>query len=70
MLDGDPVDLHDVVADPEAAAARWGVGQAVIHQEGAVSHDGEAETAVGAWVDVHLGNSQIRIRCEDNKVSI
>ncbi len=54
LPDGDAVDLHDVIPGPQTCTACWRARRAVLHQQGAVSHDGEPETTVRTWYDIHL----------------
>lgn len=54
LPDGDAVDLHDVIPGPQPSAAGWRARRAVLYQQGAVSYNGEAKTAIWAWYDVHL----------------
>lgn len=54
LPDWDPVDLHDVIAGPQTRTAGWRAGRAVLHQQGAVPHDGEPKTTIWTWYDVHL----------------
>lgn len=59
LPDRDAVHLHDVVPGPQARAAGWGARGAVLHQQRAVSHDGEPKTTIWAWHDVHLHKTQV-----------
>lgn len=54
LPDGDAVDLHDVIPGSQTRPAGRRAGRAVLNQQGAVSHDGEAKTSVRTGYDVHL----------------
>ncbi len=54
VLHWDPIHLHDIISSSETTTTRWGAGGAIIHQQGAVSHDSETETTIRAWSDIHL----------------
>lgn len=54
LPDRDAVDLHDEVAGPEPSTACWRARRAVLHQQRAVTYDGEPKTTIRTWYDVHL----------------
>ncbi|KAG7226450.1 hypothetical protein INR49_013862 [Caranx melampygus] len=39
LPDWDSIDFHDIIAGPQTCAAGWRARRAVLHQQGAVSHD-------------------------------
>lgn len=49
-----PIHLHHIVPRSQSTPARWRVGHAVLHQQGTVSHYGEAKTTIRPWGNVQL----------------